>query len=180
MNLARFDTAPGRPLWLTTLADLSLLLVGFFVFLQATQGADRPALADGIRAAFDAPPMTVAGLALNGFEAGSAVLPPDHGRLVAEVRDAARDPRIAVTLTGSSDGDSDPATGSTAILAADRARALAAVLVAQGAVRPAQIILAAPATGGRGVRIDLGFAGAPASACRPADAGCRPSTGVSR
>ena len=27
---------PARPLWLITLADLSLLLVGFFVFLQAT------------------------------------------------------------------------------------------------------------------------------------------------
>ncbi len=44
MRTTRFDTAPGRPLWLTTLADISLLLVGFFVFLQAAQAVDRRAL----------------------------------------------------------------------------------------------------------------------------------------
>ncbi|MEP9404059.1 OmpA family protein [Sphingomonas silueang] len=161
MNLSRFEHAAGRPLWLTTLADLSLLLVGFFVFVHATQGSDRTAQAAGIRAAFDAPPppMAVAALALDGFAPGSAILPASYGALVAEVREAARDPRIAVTLTGASDGDADPATGSGAILAADRARAVAAVLVAQGAVRPGQISFAAPATGGRHVRIDLGFAG---------------------
>ena len=61
MKMHRFDVAPGRPLWLTTLADLSLLLVGFFVFLQASQTVDRQALAAGIRAGFDADaaPMTV-------------------------------------------------------------------------------------------------------------------------
>ena len=31
------EEAPARPLWLMTLTDLSLLLVGFFVFLQASQ-----------------------------------------------------------------------------------------------------------------------------------------------
>ncbi len=161
MNPARFDPPGGRPLWLTTLADLSLLLVGFFVFLQATQGADRQAQAAGIRAAFDAPPppMAVAASVLGGFAPGSATLPASYPAVVADVREAARDPRIAVTLTGASDGDADPATGSGAILATDRARALAAMLVAQGAVRPGQIAFAAPATGGRHVRIDLGFAG---------------------
>lgn len=184
MNLARFEPAAGRPLWLTTLADLSLLLVGFFVFLHATQGADRAAQAAGIRAAFDAtppPPMTVAALALDGFAAGSAVLPAAYPVTVADVREAARDPRIAVTLTGASDGDVDPATGSGAILAADRARALAAVLVAQGAVRPEQIAFAVPATGGRHVRIDLGFAGERQGvAARQPPPAAPPSDGVTR
>ena len=30
------DAPPARPLWLLTLADLALLLVGFFVLVQAT------------------------------------------------------------------------------------------------------------------------------------------------
>ena len=38
------DPPPARPLWLWTLADLALLLVGFFVLVQAT---DRQALAKG-------------------------------------------------------------------------------------------------------------------------------------
>ncbi len=159
---SRFDVAPGRPLWLTTLADLSLLLVGFFVFLQATQTIDRQALAAGIRAGFDAAapvPMTVDRAVIDGFAAGSATLPPDYPRTVDLVRAAAADRRIAVTLTGATDGDVDPVTGSAAILASDRARALAAVLVTQGAVLPGQIAFAPPATGGRGVHIDLGFAG---------------------
>ncbi|MFZ5796341.1 MAG: flagellar motor protein MotB, partial [Pseudomonadota bacterium] len=35
-----------------TLADLALLLVGFFVLLQASQQLDRAALARGLRAGF--------------------------------------------------------------------------------------------------------------------------------
>jgi hypothetical protein len=164
MNMTRFDTPPGRPLWLATLADLSLLLVGFFVFLQATQHLDRGALAAGIRAGFDAPaeaPMPVEAAAMNGFAAGSAALPADDAGAVAFVHDAAQDPRIAVTLTGATEGkgDVDQATGAAAVLALDRARAVAALLIAQGAVHPDRIAFAPAATGTRGVRIDLGFAG---------------------
>ena len=161
MRMNRFDPAPGRPLWLTTLADLSLLLVGFFVFLQAAQAIDKRALTAGIRAGFDAQPipMTVDRAAIDGFAPGSAALPAGTANTVDFVRGAAADRRIAVTLTGGTDGDVDPTTGSAAILATDRARAVAALLVREGAVTPAQIAFAPPGTGGRGVSIDLGFAG---------------------
>ncbi|MFX5817433.1 flagellar motor protein MotB, partial [Acinetobacter baumannii] len=46
------DLTPSRPIWLMTLADLALLLVGFFVLLQASQQLDRAALARGLRAGF--------------------------------------------------------------------------------------------------------------------------------
>ncbi|MDJ0276554.1 OmpA family protein [Sphingomonas sp. 2R-10] len=166
MRTTRFDTAPGRPLWLTTLADISLLLVGFFVFLQAAQAVDRQALTAGIRAGFDAEPipMTLERAMVDGFAPGSAALPGGTANTIDFVREAAADHRIAVTLTGGtdspgSDRDVDPATGSAAILATDRARAVAALLVREGAVTPAQIAFATPGTGGRGVHIDLGFAG---------------------
>lgn len=161
MRTNRFDTAPGRPLWLTTLADLSLLLVGFFVFLQAAQAVDKRALTAGIRAGFDAQPipMTVDRAVIDGFATGSAALPGGTAASVEFVRGAAADRRIAVTLTGGTAGDVDPTTGSAAILATDRARAVAALLVREGAATPAQIAFAPPGTGGRGVFIDLGFAG---------------------
>jgi hypothetical protein len=84
--------APGRPIWLMTLADLALLLVGFFVLIQATQSVDRHALAKGIRAGFGAAtpsaasapdPMAVASNAVFGFAAGRAVLPVTPGVLAA-------------------------------------------------------------------------------------------------
>lgn len=161
MKMTRFDVAAGRPLWLTTLADLSLLLVGFFVFLQASQMVDRQALTAGIRAGFDADaaPMTVDRGVIDDFAEGSAAMPASYGRTLDFVRAAAADRRIEVTLTGGTAGDVDAATGSAAILASDRARTVAAALVADGAVRPDQLTFAPPATGTRGVRIDLGFAG---------------------
>ncbi len=127
------DTPPAKPLWLVTLADLALLLVGFFVLLQASE---RPrAVTDALRASFGgnpAPaPLPVMAAGMLDFAPGSAGLPEDPAAVVAWTREAARDPRVALTVTGSTDGstaDVDPATGSAAILAADRARALAATL----------------------------------------------------
>ena len=131
------DTPPSKPLWLMTLADLALLLVGFFVLLQASE---RPrAVAEALRHSFggtaapapapQALPVMAAGLL--DFAPGSATLPESPAAVVAWAREAVRDPRVALTVTGSTDGsaaDVDPATGSAAILAADRARALAAAL----------------------------------------------------
>ncbi len=185
MSMTRFDTPPGRPLWLTTLADLALLLVGFFVFLQATQRLDGPAIAAGIRAGFDAAPvapMPVDFGMIGGFAAGSAALPADTAQAVAFVTSAARDPRVAVTLAGATDGhgDVDAATGSAAILATDRARAVAALLVVRGAAPADRIGFAAPRTGQRGVHIDLGYAGdRQAVAARQAPVAADPN-GVSR
>ena len=163
----RFAAPAGRPLWLTTLADLGLLLVGFFVFLQATQH-DPERLAQGFRQGFDAPAakappapaMPVERAVLDGFAAGSAAL-PDSDAVTAWVRTAARDARVTVRLAGATAGadDRDPATGSAQLLALDRARALAVHLVARGAVRADQISIAPAATGTRAVQLSLGFDG---------------------
>jgi flagellar motor protein MotB len=118
-----------RPLWLMTLADLSLLLVGFFVFVQATARHDAPrraALAAGIRDAFGgaagpAAPIAVDANRLTGFTPGSAALPDMRG-VAAWLGEAARDPRSHVEVTGYA----DPSEGLA--LAAARADAAAQAL----------------------------------------------------
>lgn len=155
------DQAPARPLWLITLADLSLLLVGFFVLLQANQHTQPRALAAAIRGGFgvrDAMPVELA--AVQGFAAGSAML-PEAAAALAWAREAARDPRTRVTVTGEVDGsagDVDAVTGSGPILAADRARTVAALLVRTGAVAPERIAVAT-ARGQRRVVLTLGYDG---------------------
>jgi hypothetical protein len=158
------DDEPARAPWLVTLADLSLLLVGFFVFLQATQ-VDPMKLAAGIRSGFGASeaglaPMPVDLATATGFAPGSA-LPADIASALEWARTAARDPRTRLRVTGEVDGspaDVDPATGSGPILAADRARAVAALLIRQHAIDPARIVIST----GRGQRravLTLGFEG---------------------
>lgn len=157
------DEPPARPVWLMTLADLALLLVGFFVFLQANQ-MDGKAFAASVRAGFGvreaAPAMPVEMAFVAGFAPGSA-MPGDSASALAWARAAARDPRTRLRITGETDGspqDLDPQTGSGAILAVDRARAVAAMLVAAGAVSPDRIQIAT-ATGKRRVVLTLGFEG---------------------
>jgi hypothetical protein len=137
--------SPGRPLWLTTLADLALLLVGFLLLIQAL-GRDDPArLAQALRAGFgNAQPVAMA--AMDGFAPGSAALPRPPSDIAAWAQDVLADPRTSITVTGEAP-DTDPASGSSAILAADRARALAAALIAAGA--PAERIAVAARTGPR-------------------------------
>jgi outer membrane protein OmpA-like peptidoglycan-associated protein len=126
------DLAAPRPLWLMTLADIALLLLGFTVLIQATAAPDQRAIARGLREAFGAeaaPPIPLASSAV-AFAPGSAA-PADTRALVAWAADAARDPRVAFTVTGATDStpaDSDPPTGSATLLAADRARAVAALI----------------------------------------------------
>ncbi len=160
---------PGRPLWLITLADLALLLVGFFVLLQANQRIAPEALADGVRAGFgmsqtQAPvrqeSLPVAAAGMFNFAPGSAELPGSPSGLVAWAKDALRDPRVSLHVTASVDGsarDVDPATGSGAVLAADRGRAVAAVLapVADGRL----VILTADRPSRRQVVITQAFTG---------------------
>jgi len=168
------ETLPGRPIWLMTLADLALLLVGFFVLIQASQHLDRKALAQGIREGFgvsDSPaatpdPIPVAAAAMMNFATGSAALPSTPAGLIAWAREAVRDPRVTLKISGSVDGsarDVDALTGSGAVLAADRARAVAATL-AEAHVVPAgrMTIVNAPEIPGRSHRtvvITIGFAG---------------------
>lgn len=165
------EIAPARPAWLMTLADLALLLVAFFVFIQANQQIDGGTLARGIRAGFGAPdtvsavpeaPMPVAATALRGFARGSAELPGTIAPLVAWASDALRDPRAVLAVTGTVDGsagDVDALTQSPALLAADRARSVAAALIATG-IAPDRIIITAAGRSGRsGVSVTTGFAG---------------------
>lgn len=174
-------TDPARPLWLTTLADLSLLLLGFFVLLQSMQAADRARLAEGLRAGFgiDTPaaaqpiapasaPMPVDYARITGFAPGSAELPDTIATYAQWAQAAGSDARLVLTVTGSIDatpGDVDPATGSGAILAADRARAVARALIGSGSVAPAQlrIAIAPPTQPSRSVHLAIGFAGNPAA-----------------
>lgn len=165
--MTRFDDLePGRPLWLVTLADLCLLLVGFFVFVQASQ-LDKRQLAAAIRKGFDAPPpaaepLTLERAAVRGFAVADAGLPPIDS-VIGWARDAAADPRTRITVTGSTDGseaDRDPLTLSAPILAADRARAVAAALVRSGAVSRDRVAISTdPAASGRHVLLSVGFAG---------------------
>ena len=160
-----FDEAPPRPLWLMTLADLALLLVGFFVFLQANQSMGPGEIAAAMRAGFtsqaaESSAMPVDLAVVRGFAPGSAETVDGEGAL-AWARDAARDPRTLLKVTGEVDGspeDVDPATGSGPILAADRARAVAAGLVASGAVSPGRIQITT-STGQRRAVLTLGFDG---------------------
>ncbi|GGB23615.1 hypothetical protein GCM10011380_11680 [Sphingomonas metalli] len=158
------DIASGRPLWLVTLADLALLMVGFFVLVQAHQ-ADPRQLARSLREGFvDSKPaeplLAVAANRLDGFAPGSAALPAGADTIAGWAKDQLIDPRVVLTVTGSADaarGDVDPATRSAAILAADRARALAARLAP---LAPARVAIATT-TGPAGVTVTLAFAGDP-------------------
>lgn len=149
----------SRPLWLVTLADLALLLVGFFVLLQAR--ADHPGLARALHARFssDETPLVVAAEGFAGFAPGSAVLPADALPLKRWAAEQLRDPRVTLTVTGAVDGsatDVDPATRSSNLLAADRARAVAALLAP---LAPARVATATSSSRGRAVTVTLAFAG---------------------
>lgn len=173
--MTEFDfpaTPPGRPLWLVTLADLALLLVGFLVLVQAMGSERRPALVDAFRAEFGsatpvphipvttAPPiMPVAAAALR-FAPGSAEpLDPDP-QLVPWAREALADPRVRLSVTAATDGsaaDVDPLTHSAVVLAADRARAAAALI---GPVAADRLTLStATAPGQRTALVTLVFSG---------------------
>ncbi len=160
------DARPAKPLWLITLADLALLLVGFLVLVQATT-LDKAALASGIRAGFDveaqAAAMPVGAAAVGNFATSSAALAQSPDGVIAWARDAARDPRVRLKVAGSVDGSSadvDPVIRSGAILAADRARAVAGALIAAGAIDPARItIVNADETGRRGVLVTIAYTG---------------------
>lgn len=158
------DLAPARSVWVITLADLALLLVGFFVLLQANRELDKDKLLAGLRAGFGIeaaamPPMTVAAARVDGFAPGDSYA--DTRDAIAWARDAARDRRTRITITGSTapSGDTDPVTHSAAILAADRARHVAAALVEGGAVGPARITLIVEPGKRRAVTLSVGFAG---------------------
>lgn len=155
MTADPFTAAPARPLWLVTLADLALLLLGFVVLVQAT--GNRDALARSLRERFGTAKvaMPVAAAAAD-FAPGSAAL-AEPAPLVVWARDALRDPRVTVTVTGSAGAEEGGV-----LLAADRARAALAALV--GAGLPAdRLQLATGPAAGRRATLTLAFTGQPRS-----------------
>lgn len=167
MTVARFDAAaPARPVWLMTLADLALLLVGFFVFVQASQ-LDHGTLASAVRAGFDTPeqaaPIALDRAIVRGFAVGDATLPPSIATASRWAATAARDPRTRLLVTGHVDGsraDRDALGDNAALLASDRARTVAAALVRAGVVGRDRIVISTdPAPHGRHVTLAIGFAG---------------------
>ena len=80
--------------------------------------------------------------------------------MIAWARAAATDPRTRLRITGETQGagDTDATTGSAAILASDRARAVAAALVHARAVPAARIDLST-GTGQRRVLLTIGYDG---------------------
>lgn len=157
------EEEPRRSIWLITLADVMLLLVGFFVFLQANTTLDARQIAGGLREGFglvaDAP-MAVDANAVQGFAVGSAALPRND--VAVWVAAALRDPRTIVRVTGGTDGtpqDVDAATRSPAILAADRARAVAALIARD--IAPDRVAIDTRPGAGRAVQLTIAFAGEP-------------------
>lgn len=156
--------AASKPFWLVTLADLALLLVGFLLLQQALAREDPMRLAAALRSGFgtDDAPMPVAATAIDGFAPGSATLPRAPGDVIAWANAALADPRVSLSIAGGTDGsraDVDPATRSAAILAADRARALAAALIAGGV--PSDRITIATSIRRRAAIASIAFAGQP-------------------
>ncbi|NNM77063.1 hypothetical protein HJG53_09135 [Sphingomonas sp. ID1715] len=143
--------ARGRPLWLITLADLSLLLVGFFVFMQATShknAAQQAAIGAGIRQAFGghpADPLPVDANAVTGFAAGGADLPPGIAAIAAWASEATRDPRTRLIVTGYADASAaDRLDGSGLALAGLRADRVAAAMtgaVSADRIRTAAVVI---------------------------------------
>jgi outer membrane protein OmpA-like peptidoglycan-associated protein len=70
---------------------------------------------------------------------------------------------VTLRVTGSTDGsrsDRDPVTGSTQILASDRARATVAWLIDHG-IAADRIMISTPGTGRRGALVTMSFTGDP-------------------
>ncbi len=164
------DPPPARPLWLWTLADLALLLIGFFVLVQAT---DRQALARGLREGFGGDvadtavvPIPLAAAAIS-FAPGSAV-PQSPDTVIAFATSNLLDPRASLRVSGGTAGagDIDPATGSADLLAADRARAIASYLIGHG-VAADRIMIAPAGVGRRNALITVSFTGDPTIRTKP-------------
>lgn len=151
MTADPFPAASARPLWLVTLADLALLLLGFVMLVQAT--ANRDALARSLRERFGTAEATVTvAAAAAEFAPGSAML-ADARPLVAWAKDALRDPRVTVTVTGAA----EPAEG--VLLAADRGRTALAALVVAGLPADRLQLATTPAPARR-VTLTFAFTGA--------------------
>ena len=135
--------ASRTPRWALSFADLCLLLLGFFVMLQARPDAAR--LAAGMRGAFGASPRAaIERRADTLFQPGEAILRPAAR---AAIRAFASEARAGATVS-SHGTEAGSARFDGWELAAARTAAIARELVSAG-VAPGTIMIAIdPATGG--------------------------------
>jgi len=134
----------GRQRWALSFADLCLLLLGFFVLLQAKPDANH--LSAGLRAAFGA--RADAAIAQNAnawFEPGEAVLTPQGHKILGDFAKAAGDTRLIVSSRGT-----EPKTARFDgwELAAARTAAVARELGKTGIAEDKIAVAIDPATGG--------------------------------
>ena len=157
---------PRKPIWLMTLADLALLLMGFFVLMLAVERREKladGALAKGFRGGFTDQAAQPAAIALaanmvSGFATGSATLPSSPTALIDWVRQSASDPRSQLLVTGSADGSAaDNADGSALALASARAAAVAAALERAGIPGTRIRTAGAITSGARRVTVSISF-----------------------
>ena len=134
----------GRQRWALSFADLCLLLLGFFVLLQAKPDSNH--LSAGLRAAFGA--RANAALEENAsawFEPGEAVLTPQGHKILADFAGSAGGAGLIVSSRGT---EAKAARFDGWELAAARTAAVARELSKSGIAQDKVAVAIDPATGG--------------------------------
>jgi flagellar motor protein MotB len=135
--------------WAVSFADLCLLLLGFFILLQARP--DNHQLAKGFRASFAPTRPLVEAPAATLFQPGEAMLSPSGQYFVSDFRARAGTRKILIASSGT---DRRSARFDGWELAAARAAALARALASQG-VPEARITLQMDRTNGGQQQLSL-------------------------
>jgi len=134
----------GRQRWALSFADLCLLLLGFFVLLQAKPEANH--LSAGLRAAFGARADAAIQQDANAwFEPGEAVLTPQGHKILTDFSRNAGDTGLIVSSRGT---EPKAARFDGWELAAARTAAVARALTKAGVAQDRIAIAIDPATGG--------------------------------
>jgi len=134
----------GRQRWALSFADLCLLLLGFFVLLQAKPDANH--LSAGLRAAFGArADAALQSDANSWFEPGEAVLTPQGHKILGDFARSAGDRGLIVSSRGT---EPKGARFDGWELAAARTAAVARDLSTSGVAQDKVAIAIDPATGG--------------------------------
>lgn len=146
---ARAPRSARSSRWAVSFADLCLLLLGFFIILQARPNPHE--LTRGVRSAFVPALPMVEAPADSLFEPGEAILSSEGRRFVSGFRVQAAKGQILVGSTGT---DNRSARFDGWELAAARAAALARALAKEG-VPEARISLQMDRTNGGAQRLSL-------------------------
>jgi len=134
----------GRQRWALSFADLCLLLLGFFVLLQAKPDANH--LSAGLRAAFGARADAALEQEANAwFEPGEAIMTPQAHKIIDDFAHSAGGVRLIVSSRGT---EPKAARFDGWELAAARTAAVARELGNAGLAQDRIAIAIDPATGG--------------------------------